>query len=101
MCSARAGASWTARLISVPRVVDARIEQRIDQVENQGRERDCENEHKHNPLDKKVIGPADRAIERFANARVGEDNLDDDRASDQLAERQGESGRLREKRVAN
>src|SRR5262249_19176617 len=74
-CSSRA--SPRATLISVPLVGYARIEQRVDQVEDERRQADRNDQDEDDALDQVVVRTADGVEEDGADTGIGEDDLDE------------------------
>src|SRR5690349_16251938 len=64
-----------ATAILGPPVGDARIEERIAEVEDQERDAEREDHAENDTLDEEEVGGPDRLEERVADAREGEDHL--------------------------
>ena len=79
--SSRARASMSASPID-----DARVEQRVDEVEDQRGQADGDDQDEDDPLDDEEIGALDRLEQHRADAGIAEDDLHQDGAGDQLAE---------------
>ena len=80
--------------------IDARIEQRIQQVENQERQADAQDDEQHHALDDEVVIAGDSSEQQKADARIGEDDFDQDGAGHDAGQRDGQSGDLRQQRIA-
>src|SRR5579884_2779216 len=90
-----------ATAILGPPVRDPRVDQRVDDVEDQQRQAERDDRAEDDPLDEEVVGRTDRLIERVADPGEGEDGLHQNGAGYQTAERNRQAGRLREDRVAH
>ena len=77
----------------------ARVDEDVRDVDDEVRDQDTGDEEEEDPLDEEVVAILDRVQGQRAEARIGEDDLDDDRAGDDRAEREREAGDLREERV--
>src|SRR5687768_13547373 len=77
-------------LISAPAIGNARIKNRIDQIQDQRRQPDRHDQGKDDPLDQEPIRLANRVEEHAANARVRKHHLDQDRPRHDLTKREGQ-----------
>src|SRR6266851_2956444 len=65
---------------------DARIEDGVTEVDQQADGDDHGRDQQHQRLHDRVIAPEDGVDRQTADARPGEDDLDDDGATDEIAE---------------
>src|SRR5579859_384978 len=80
-------------------LADPRVELEIGQVGEQVQHHDGHGKHQEPALQHRVVALVDRLPERLADARPGEDVLDQDRAADDPADRERDQRRDRQQRV--
>ena len=88
--------SRRARPSGVP---DPRVEDDVDAVHDEVGEEDGEREHEQQRLHERVVVAERRLLDREPDARIAEDDLDEDEAADGAREERREAGQRREDRV--
>lgn len=63
-------------MTELARVDDARIEQRIDQIQNQCHQRDRKDHQQYDTVDQEIVDASDRAVKQRPNPWVAKDHLD-------------------------
>src|SRR5579883_2188887 len=95
-------------LLSAPRncidyssVSNPRVKYRNEQIQGEGCDADRDDHNEDDAVDHEIIKGTDGLIEEIPNARVGEDDLHQDRPGHDPSHGQGERGKLGKNRVAN
>src|SRR4030095_1005763 len=82
-----------------PSIADTRVEQGIDDVEDEGRDPESDDDREHDSLDEEVIVLTNGVKQNRSHAGVAEDDLDQHRSREDVAERERQRGGLRQDRV--
>ena len=80
--------------------MDAWIDVRIQQVDHEIDRHEEQRHHQDNRLDERVVPCANSGYRCCADARPGEDRLDDDGAAEQRAELESDHGDQRNRHIA-
>src|SRR5215204_7220905 len=102
MCSGSCVDRTSAILLNLRSPVrDARIEQWINQVEDEGGQTNGDDENEYDPLHNVEIAGENRLIEQGANARILEDNFDQHGARHELSQDECQRCHLRQEGIAD
>src|SRR6266566_1392654 len=88
--------SVSVELTSSSPVRDSRVQQRINEIENERREAERHDHPEDDALDEKIIRLANGVVEHRADARIAEDHLDQHRPGGDVPEDQSQRSGLRQ-----
>src|SRR5271154_584887 len=87
--------SAAAAVISYAPRHDTRVDERIDQIEDEGRESNGDDHNEYNSLHEEIVRAFNSLEQQRADPWVTEHDLDEHGAGYQLTERERQRGRLR------
>ena len=73
-----------------------RVDDHVGDVDDEVRDQDADHDEQEDALEQEVVAVLDRREDQLAEPRVAEDDLGHERAADDRAERERESGELRQ-----